>query len=206
MSRRWYIFLAVLSLLVQGCGSSGYGKRTKQKAEEIETVWIKNLSLMDCREKNEDGKIGIRYIRDSVTVVIMRGKSGIEGGRIYIYRDSLFIFNRMKKKYLAEKIDDAGNYVMNGKEVQWIRKNTQKKYFEYTMMKKGKIKIYVKEYHKINEHAYIPATMIVKVRWEGKDYCILLKGGKVQTNVKVNTGRIEPSNRYQRTHSIQDVL
>ncbi len=193
---------------MQGCAV--VRKTEKAEQEEISSLWIKKYDLRDCVENKIFGKAGIRYLKDSVILVTMRNRSGMEGARIYIYRDSIFAFNRIKKVYysgkIPERINDEYKGTKKGKNKGVLRHDKQKKYFEYNLGKENVIKMYVEKYAEVGRKTYIPEEMTVKILYEKRIYCYRFTDAEIRINEKVSVKRIVPGMKYKKVEKPDEVL
>jgi hypothetical protein len=201
------LVLLMISLFIQGCSVAR--RTTTGTRETITSLWIKSFALTDCKGGEVIAKAGFRYIRDSVLLITMRNKSGIEGARFYIYKDSLFAYNRMKKTWYAGK-NTVGNKEIGirGERVKndLIRRNTQKKYFEYTLGDNNKISVYIEKYIPLAGKNYIPGKLKIKLLYQGRVYCYGLLDPHVNVNVPVAVKRVKPGNRYKKVNTLNEVL
>ena len=197
--------LILILLLVPGCAV--VRKTEKPGTKEINSLWIKKYELRDCSEDRIRGKAGVRYVKDSVILVTMRNRSGMEGGRIYVYRDSVFIFNRIKKVYYAGKIPDGIiSEVKSEKDNELLHRGRQKKYFEYDLGNGTRITIYVEKYSEVARKTYIPAEMTIKILYEEKNYCYRFTNAEIRVNEKMTVKRIVPGTRYKKVVKPDEVL
>ncbi len=199
------IHLILTLFLIQGCAVVRKAEKPGQK--EITSLWIKKYELRDCSEERMLGKAGVRYLKDSVILVTMRNRSGMEGARIYVYKDSVFAFNRIKKVYFAGKIPAGiSEEEKRGKDNGLLRKGKQKKYFEYDLGNGTRITIYVGKYSEIARKTYIPEEMTVKILYEKRIYCYRFKNPEIKINEKISVRRIMPGTRYKRVAKADEVL
>ncbi len=79
-------------------------KTNKENYNAINSVWIKrvNGSLVH-NEVEKKFKGNIRIVKDSVILISIYSSFGIEGLRIMLEHDSIFILNRIRNTYLAEE-------------------------------------------------------------------------------------------------------
>ena len=200
--------LIIMIFLLQGCG--GARKAVISGNMEIKTIWIKSLDLTTCNKQKILGKAGIRFIRDSVLFITLRNRSGMEGSRIYIYKDSIFVFNRINKTYYAEKIpgktaENTGNE--RGKtESDLLRKDRQRKNFEYDLGSDNRVTVDVRRYISISGNYYMPGDVIIKVYYKGEGYCYRITEPKITVNGAVSIKRIKPGGKYKKIKTLDEVL
>ena len=204
------IFVILLTGLIFG-GCSSQRKPLKSGEGEIRTLWVKKYDLAYCGDNKARGKIGIRYIKDSVLLVTMRNRSGMEGARIYLYRDSVFIYNRIKKTYYAESVPlsiykSPKEEGKKNKEQGLLRKNDQQKYFEFDLGKGNRVAIYIKKYVGIGQGYYLPEEMNIKTRYEGKNYCYHLLNPEYQINTTFSVKKIGSGAKYQKVNRLDEVM
>ncbi len=182
----------------------------KSRGENIQTLWIKKYDLTPCENEKIQGKVGYRYIRDSVVMITLRNRSGMEGARIYIYRDSAFIYNRVNKTYfpvaITERVKEKQQAKIRDEGVGLLRRNEQRKYFEYYLGKGNKIAFYVKKYLVVRKGYYIPGDVTIKALFEGRSYCYRLVAPVYQTNVPVNVKRMGSNSKYRKVRSLDEAL
>jgi len=202
-----HIILGLIMLLcTQGCGGTKNVKSSgKTEEKEIENFWIRNVGVSTCEEGKSVGRLGIRYVRDSVVVLVLRNKTGMEGARIYIYQDKVYIFNRVKKKYYKGELDTKNTELGMSVGEFLYRKNTIKKYFEFVMGKNNGVRVYVKGYRKVGK-GYVPDDMKIKMLWEGKVYCLKMNWKEIKENARINVARIDPEDNYVRVNKVNDVF
>ncbi len=72
----------------------------KSYSNKIEHLWIKKIKgKFYYSGKREVFYAGIRAIKDSVIVVVLRNELGMEGYRLFIEKDSITFINRIEKSY-----------------------------------------------------------------------------------------------------------
>ena len=188
------IFVILLTGSIFG-GCSPQRKAIKSGEGEIRALWIKKYDLAYCGDNKAQGKIGIRYIRDSVLLVTIGNRSGMEGARIYVYRDSVFIYNRVKKTYYSVAVPFTLHKTPKekdnkNKEQGLLRKDDQKKFFEYDLGEGNRVAIYIEKYREIGKGYYIPEELKIKTRYEGKNYCYHLLSPEYQINTAFSVKKI----------------
>ncbi len=211
MKRIGKIILVILltGLIFGGC--SPQRKALKSGVGEIRTLWVKKYDLAYCGDVKVQGKIGIRYIKDSVLLVTMRNRSGMEGARIYLYRDSVFIYNRVKKTYYAETVPLSLHKTRKeedkkSKEQGLLRKDDQQKFFEFDLGKGNRVAIYIEKYIGIGQGYYIPGEMNIKTRYEGKNYCYHLLSPEYQINTAFSVKKISSGSKYKKVNRLDEVM
>ena len=171
-------------------------------------MWIKKYDVTACGATHVDGKIGIRYIRDSVVLVTLRNRSGLEGARIYIYKDTVFVYNRIKKTYYSDGLPkrvfrrEGKNKHVN----ELLRKDSQKTYFEYELGQRNRATIYIKKFKEVENGYYLPEELIIKVSYKGGSYCYHLMAPVYQINTPVNVKKINNSVKYRKVKNLDEVL
>jgi hypothetical protein len=202
------ISLGIIVTLLLSCGTAH--KTAKTKAENIRTVWIKKFDIVDCKDEKMIGKAGIRYIKDSVLLMTLRNRSGMEGARMYVYKDSIFFFNRVKKNWFAERIvGDIKQEMMNGMkqaEELILRTGKQKKYFEVNMGGKNSVSLYVMRYKEIGKKIYMPEDITIKLMYRNNTYCYRLKDPVYMVNEIFSVERIHPGKRYRKVMKLDEAL
>ena len=211
---RYFTILAIFIFLLSGC--SVFRKTGKTKKQSLEpTVWLKKVDLYSCNKSKKLGKIDIRYAEDSVLVIIVRNNTGIEGGRIYIYKDTLYAFNRINKKYfrgpLNELTGDQGKNSDDLKRLGEILYNHgyNSGQLSYSSKKlKTNVEIYVKKFRKINNEYYIPEKLKTVIRVKKSAYCIYSECdiNNITSNQNIPVGMINYKGRYTRKKSINEIM
>lgn len=200
-------FLIVIMLL-QGCGTTTRLKRAGN--EEIRTLWVKKYDIVDCGEGKIEGRAGIRFIKDSVLLLSLRNRSGLEGARVYVYRDSVFVFNRIKKTYYEGVIPGIIKKEINkGKEEKnqgLMRAEKQKKYFEYDLGDGNRVSLYVQKYQEIGKKRYIPGDVTIKLLYRNRTYCYRLKEPEYVVNGKTVVNRLNPGRKYKKVNDLDEAL
>ena len=204
------IFVIVLTGLLFG-GCSPQRKALKGGEGEIRTLWIKKYDIAYCDDNKAHGRIGIRYIKDSVLLVTVRNKSGMEGARIYMYRDSVFIYNRVKKTYYSEAVPLSLHKFPKEKDIKYkeqglLRKDDQKKFFEYDLGKGKRVAIYIEKYREIGKGYYIPEEMKIRTRYEGENYCYHLSSPEYQINAAFSVKKISSGAKYKKVNRLDEVM
>ena len=210
MKRRG-IKLISFGILVATLVSCGTAHRTmRSQAEHIYSVWIKKYDIVDCKEEKMIGKAGVRYIRDSVLLLTLRNRSGMEGARIYVYKDSIFVFNRIKKRWFAGSIPQVIKQEMGKgmkeKEEILLRTGKQKKYLEFNLGEKNCVSLYVKQYAEVGKKTYMPEDLTIKLLYKNRIYCYRLRDPVYVVNEKISAGRIHPGKRYKKVMNLDEAL
>jgi len=78
----------------------------KSGQNRIDYEWFASRVKVEYNDANlsQDFTAVVRMRRDSVLWVSLQGPFGIEGGRILITRDSIFVVNKMSNEYLRQPI------------------------------------------------------------------------------------------------------
>jgi len=206
---RLLLLLLMTVILIQGCSVAR--KAQKEKIQKYQrTLWIKKIDVYSCNKKRKIGKLDIRYISDSVMVVIVRNNAGMEGGRLYIYRDSVFAFNRVNKKYYVVELNGRKDYY--GKELREIGNILLQK--KYKISEKsvelqelnGKIELSIKKFKEEAKGYFVPAEFRGKLILKNGGYCFYGITDKIVTDQYVPVSMINYVNRYKRVGRINELM
>jgi len=74
-------------------------KKLNKARPEINTLWIKSMSMEVKDERNSYLGGNLRMIRDSLIILGISSKIGIEGVRIILSPDTLIVINRINKTF-----------------------------------------------------------------------------------------------------------
>ena len=78
----------------------------KSRENRIDYDWFASRIKVEYSDNNisQDFTAAVRMRRDSVLWISLQGPFGIEGGRILITRDSIFVINKLSNEYLRQPI------------------------------------------------------------------------------------------------------
>jgi len=211
-----YCKLLILILLntavLQSC-SIFRKTQTVTVSGEKSTLWIKKTGLYSCNNGQKLGKLDIRYIEDSVMVIIIRNNTGIEGGRLYIFRDSMFLFNRISKKYMVTKLTGNGeNRLASDNELRKLGTILLQK--EYTITNreiilkeiKGIARIEILKFNKQSRKKFVPEKFKVNIQIERQRYCIYGTAENIVTDQYVPVALIKYQGKYKKVRRIHDIV
>jgi len=81
-------------------------KNLSKARPEINTLWIKSMSIKVKDERNSYLGGNLRMIRDSLIIFGISSKIGIEGVRIILSPDTLIVMNRINKTFFKESTNN----------------------------------------------------------------------------------------------------
>ena len=78
----------------------------KSRDNDIDYDWLTTRVRVEYNDENlsQDFTAVVRMRRDSVLWISLQGPFGIEGGRILVTRDSIFVINKLSGEYLRQPI------------------------------------------------------------------------------------------------------
>jgi hypothetical protein len=78
----------------------------KSRDNKIDYDWFSSRIKVEYNDNNlsQDFTAAVRMRRDSALWISLQGPFGIEGGRILVTRDSIFVVNRLSNEYLRQPI------------------------------------------------------------------------------------------------------
>ena len=210
-------YLAILFLFISlTTGCSIFRKAGKSKNKSLRpTVWLKKVDLYSCNKSKRIGKIDIRYAEDSVLVIIVRNNTGLEGGRIYIYEDTLFAFNRVNKKYFKGPLDElTGDQGTNNNALKQLGKlfynhgNTKGQLHYFSRKLKTYMEVDINKFRKLNNGYFIPEEFKTVIRVKNSAYCIYSECdiNNIVSDQNIPLGMINYKGRYSRKRSINEIM
>jgi len=76
------------------------------RANQVDYEWFSSRIKVEYNDNNlsQDFTAAVRMRRDSMLWISLQGPFGIEGGRILVTRDSIFVVNKLSNEYLRQPI------------------------------------------------------------------------------------------------------
>ncbi len=212
---KYYKLLVLIFLniaMLQSCSIFRNTQKIKGK-DGKRTLWIKKTDLYACNKDRKLGKLDIRYIEDSVMVIIIRNNAGMEGGRLYLYKDRMFLFNRVRKTYFMTKINetDEGKYNsgMTLNSMGNILLQTHSKITNRQVVLKeigGKARFEILKFYEQNRKGNIPEKIKVYVLLRKQRFCIYCTAENIVTDQYVPVTLLKYQGRYKRVKKINDII
>ena len=208
-----FLILLLNMLIIQDC--SVFQKMQKVKTDGSKsTLWIKKIDLYNnCNKGQKIGKLDVRFIGDAVMVIIVRNSTGIEGGRLYLYKDSLYIFNRISKKYFVMGLmGKKDNDVSSGKELENIGSILLQHRYKNTrnVLKinelKGLAHVEILKFKEDNENNYVPEEFMIYILLKKRRYCFYGVVENIVKNFNVPVSLINFRGRYKKVKCINDII
>ncbi len=206
------VYIIVFLLTINyGCSILRHAQRRKIE-KRYTTVWLKSVNIYQCNNERRIGNIDLRYIKDSVLLVVLRNNMGLEGGRIYFYKDSLFLFNRINRTYYCGKNFYFSNIQTNKKQFNFVnsvflQEGKIKKIFEVPgQYKANKIYIYIKSFEKTKTNIIIPVNFVLKYRIKESQNCFKAVVKDFVVNKYISVRKINFQGKYRKKTELSEVL
>lgn len=86
--------------------NEAYGIIKKSRENKLDYDWFSTRVKVEYNDENlsQDFTAVVRMCRDSLLWISLQGPFGIEGGRILVTRDSIFVVNKLSNEYLRQPI------------------------------------------------------------------------------------------------------